>query len=104
MIHSSSRVRNNSRVRYFMSLAAVLVMVLSSFSVSSPRTFSGVVLVDAADGASLPQYLKQLREKYEAMPDQGKFVTGAVVGFGGSKLVTKSAVAVVKVAGAAFVA
>ena len=84
-------------------------MVLSSsFSASSPtRTSSrssGVVFVDAADGGSLPQYLKQLREKYEAMPDQGKFVTGAVVGFGGSKLVTKSAVAVVKVAGAAFVA
>eukprot|EP00529_Nitzschia_sp_RCC80_P041994 CAMPEP_0113456654 /NCGR_PEP_ID=MMETSP0014_2-20120614/9000_1 /TAXON_ID=2857 /ORGANISM="Nitzschia sp." /LENGTH=177 /DNA_ID=CAMNT_0000348117 /DNA_START=52 /DNA_END=588 /DNA_ORIENTATION=- /assembly_acc=CAM_ASM_000159 len=104
MIQPSLRVRSSSRVQYFMSLAAVLVMVLSSFSASSPRTSSGVVFVDAADGGSLPQYLKQLREKYEAMPDQGKFVTGAVVGYGGSKLVTKSAVTVVKVAGAAFVA
>lgn len=38
------------------------------------------------------------------MPDKGKFATGAVVGFGASRIAIKSAVGVVKVAGAAFIA
>lgn len=68
---------------------------------------SSSYLVDAKkddDKPALSQYMKQLREKYDSLPDQGKFVTGVVVGFGGSKLVTRSAVTVVKIAGAAFVA
>jgi hypothetical protein len=49
-------------------------------------------------------YMEQLRDQYEKLPDQGKFATGSVVGFGASKMVVKSAVTFVKVAGAAFVA
>ena len=47
------------------------------------------------------QYLK---EKYDELPDNGKFATGAVAGFGVSRIAIKSATGVVKIAGAAFVA
>ena len=53
-----------------------------------------------ADGG-LYDYLKQ---KYDDLPDNGKLATGAVAGFGVSRVAIKSAVTVVKVAGAAFVA
>ena len=45
-----------------------------------------------------------LRAKYDDLPEKGKFATGAAVGFGGSRVAIKSAVSVVKVAGAAFIA
>jgi hypothetical protein len=76
----------------------------SSSSSSSLSMVGGFGFVDAVDNGSSSSVLKQLREKYDDLPEQGKFVTGAVVGYGGSKLVTKSAVTVVKFAGAAFVA
>lgn len=48
--------------------------------------------------------LKYLRTKYDTLPTKGKFAAGAAVGFGTSRIVIKSAVGVVKVAGAAFIA
>lgn len=87
-----------------MSASASSRTAAGSGSGSSKNPGGTFLFVDAADGNALPQYLKQLREKYDDLPDQGKFVTGAVIGYGSSKFVTKSAVTVVKFAGAAFVA
>mmetsp|Transcript_18934 Transcript_18934/g.38901 ORF Transcript_18934/g.38901 Transcript_18934/m.38901 type:complete len:163 (+) Transcript_18934:133-621(+) len=52
----------------------------------------------------LQKWVLTAREQYDNFPDQGKFATGAVVGFTTSKLAVKSAVKFVKIAGAAFVA
>ncbi|VEU33554.1 unnamed protein product [Pseudo-nitzschia multistriata] len=52
----------------------------------------------------LEKWVSTAREQYNGLPDQGKFATGAVVGFTTSKVVVNSAVKFVKVAGAAFVA
>ena len=46
----------------------------------------------------------QAREQYEALPDHGKFASGAVIGFGTSRLAVKSVEKIVKIGGAAFVA
>jgi hypothetical protein len=54
----------------------------------------------AGDSTSVAQYL---RDKYDELPEKGKFVAGAAVGFGVSRVAVKSAVGVVKVAGAAYV-
>ena len=56
-----------------------------------------------ADGQLRGAY-DYLKEKYDDLPDNGKFATGAVAGFGVSRLAIKSATGVVKIAGAAFVA
>jgi hypothetical protein len=45
-----------------------------------------------------------LKQKYDDLSENGKLATGAIAGFGVSRVVIKSAVGVVKVAGAAFVA
>lgn len=45
-----------------------------------------------------------LKQKYDDLPENGKLATGAVAGYGVSRVAIKSAVTVVKVAGAAFVA
>ena len=50
------------------------------------------------------KWIAQAREQYQTLPDQGKFCTGAVVGFGASKIAVNSAVKFVKLAGAAFIA
>ena len=50
------------------------------------------------------KWVLRAREQYEGLTDQGKFATGAVVGFTSSKLAVNSAVKFVKIAGAAFVA
>ena len=50
------------------------------------------------------KWISQAREQYKALPDQGKFCSGAVVGFGASKIAVNSAVKFVKLAGAAFIA
>ena len=52
----------------------------------------------------LQKWAKNARNQYDKLPDQGKFATGAVVGYTTSKVVVKSAVKFVKIAGAAFVA
>ena len=45
-----------------------------------------------------------LREKYDELPEKGKFGVGAAGGFIVSRLAVKSATTVVKLAGAAYVA
>ncbi|MGK3749514.1 MAG: hypothetical protein ACI8RD_001809 [Bacillariaceae sp.] len=50
------------------------------------------------------KWISQAREQYKALPDQGRFASGAVVGFGASKIAVNSAVKFVKLAGAAFIA
>jgi N12 class adenine-specific DNA methylase len=53
---------------------------------------------------TLKKWASQAREQYDQLPEQGKFATGAIAGFGASKLVVNSAVKFVKIAGAAFIA
>ena len=62
---------------------------------------SSTTVAHADDASNVFSYL---REKYDELPENGKFATGALVGFGGSRVAIKSAVSVVKVAGAAFIA
>lgn len=52
----------------------------------------------------MQKWVVTARQQYDKLPDQGKFATGAVVGFTTSKLAVRSAVKFVKIAGAAFVA
>mmetsp|Transcript_16201 Transcript_16201/g.37538 ORF Transcript_16201/g.37538 Transcript_16201/m.37538 type:complete len:162 (+) Transcript_16201:50-535(+) len=52
----------------------------------------------------LQNLVSKARNQYDKLPDQGKFATGAVVGYTTSKVVVNSAVKFVKIAGAAFVA
>jgi hypothetical protein len=56
------------------------------------------------DRNTVKEFLGQLRAKYDALPETGKFATGAFIGFSGSRIVVNSAVGVVKIAGAAFIA
>ena len=74
--------------RHLLSFCVLVVLSLSS--------------VARADEES--NLLTYLRQKYDDLPEKGKFATGAVAGFGVSRVAIKSAVGVVKVAGAAFVA
>mmetsp|Transcript_17663 Transcript_17663/g.19127 ORF Transcript_17663/g.19127 Transcript_17663/m.19127 type:complete len:172 (-) Transcript_17663:259-774(-) len=52
----------------------------------------------------IERWISQARNQYETLPDQGKFASGAVLGFGASKVAVNSAVKFVKIAGAAFIA
>lgn len=54
--------------------------------------------------ASAQSLAAQLKEKYDELPPKGKFASGAFLGFAGSRFAVKSAVSIVKVAGAAFIA
>ena len=63
-----------------------------------------LITMASAVKADSENVLSYLREKYDDLPEKGKFATGAVVGFGASRIAIKSAVGVVKVAGAAFIA
>jgi hypothetical protein len=56
------------------------------------------------DRNTVEKFITQLRAKYDTLPETGKFATGAFIGFGGSRIVVNSAVGVVKMAGAAFIA
>ena len=76
-------------------LLSLLLLASSSYAEKSTKD---------EDKTTLKVYIAQIRDEYEKFPDKGKFVTGAVIGFGASKMVVKSAVTFVKVAGAAFVA
>jgi hypothetical protein len=57
-----------------------------------------------AEENPLSPYYDYLKQKYDDLPDNGKLATGAIAGFGVSRVAIKSAVTVVKFAGAAFVA
>ncbi|CAJ1966896.1 unnamed protein product [Cylindrotheca closterium] len=57
-----------------------------------------------AEESSFKNTYDYLKKKYDDLPENGKLATGAVAGYGVSRVAIKSAVTVVKVAGAAFVA
>ena len=61
-------------------------------------------ITSSISSASAESLVSQLKEKYDELPDKGKFATGAFAGFVGSRMAVKSAVSIVKVAGAAFIA
>lgn len=44
-----------------------------------------------------------LQEKYDSLDDKGKFAVGGVIGFFGSRMLVKSAVGAIKIAGGAFI-
>jgi hypothetical protein len=71
-----------------------------SFFILVILSLSSVAKADD-DNSGLFSYLRQ---KYDALPENGKFASGAAIGFGASRVAIKSAVGVVKVAGAAFIA
>lgn len=78
---------------------------------SAPKTLLSILLLlslllapATADDNSLKGPIDFLKQKYEELPENGKFATGAITGFGLSRIALKSAVTVVKFAGAAFVA
>jgi hypothetical protein len=56
------------------------------------------------DDLTVKKFWGYLRGKYDALPEKGKFATGAALGFGGSRLAVNSAVGVVKLGGAVFIA
>ncbi len=62
------------------------------------------VLLTTSSSAKGDDIVAYLKEKYEEMPEKGRFAAGAVAGFVGSRVAIKSAVSVIKVAGAAYVA
>lgn len=84
-------------------LKKLLLLLVGTILVFASVSSAQKTTTKDEDKAEVKVYLAHLREQYEKLPDQGKFVTGAVVGFGASKMVVKSAVTFVKVAGAAFV-
>lgn len=57
-----------------------------------------------ADDSPFKSTYDYLKQKYDELPENGKLATGAVAGYAVSRVAIKSAVTVVKVAGAAFVA
>jgi hypothetical protein len=63
-----------------------------------------LVSLTSASSAVGQTLFSQLREKYDELPEKGKFATGAFAGFVGARVTVKSAVSVVKVAGAAYIA
>lgn len=60
--------------------------------------------VNAQEESGIKKFLSGLKEKYDTLDDRAQFATGAAIGFGGARTLTKSAVGVVKICGAAFVA
>ena len=56
-----------------------------------------------AQGGDEEGPFEALRAKYESLPPKGKFCAGAAVGFVGSRLVMKSAMTALKLAGVAFI-
>lgn len=84
------------------------IATMKSFSFKSILSFCIIALLALASPARGDEdnagAFANLKKMYEDLPDQGKFVTGAVVGYAGSRFAVRSATAVVKVAGAVFVA
>eukprot|EP00428_Durinskia_dybowskii_P046548 CAMPEP_0170352310 /NCGR_PEP_ID=MMETSP0116_2-20130129/77466_1 /TAXON_ID=400756 /ORGANISM="Durinskia baltica, Strain CSIRO CS-38" /LENGTH=156 /DNA_ID=CAMNT_0010606235 /DNA_START=124 /DNA_END=594 /DNA_ORIENTATION=+ len=57
-----------------------------------------------SSSAKADNVFSYLQEKYEEMPEKGRFAAGAVAGFVGSRVAVRSAVTIIKVAGAAYIA
>ena len=66
--------------------------------------FAALLLSPTKADNPLSSPYQYLKEKYDDLPENGKFATGAIAGFGVSRVAIKSATKVVKIAGAAFVA
>ena len=82
-------------------LIPFLLLVVLTFC--SPRTVKASTLENDPTEI-LQKWLNTARDQYDNLPEQGKFATGAVVGFTTSKIAVNSAVKLVKIAGATFVA
>ena len=67
--------------------------------------FVSVILISdvAAEGVGRGM-LDSLKESYDELPDSGKFVTGAAIGFTVTRFTVNKVVSVVKLAGATFLA
>jgi hypothetical protein len=66
-------------------IVALLFVIITLWCFSST--------VKAGDGdtdSDVNKLYKQAKENYENLPDHGKFATGAVCGYGASKLVVNS--------------
>jgi hypothetical protein len=62
-----------------------------------------VFLPFVAAGSTDDNPVAFLKKKYDNLPDTGKFAVGAAVGYSGSRLVVRTAVGVIKVAGVTFI-
>lgn len=83
-------------------LLFVCIALISPNANGVTAASSGSNDVDAKE--ILEKWISVARNQYDNLPDQGKFATGAVVGFTSSKVAVNSAVRFVKIAGATFVA
>ena len=63
-----------------------------------------LVAQNMSSSARADNVFSYLKEKYEEMPEKGRFAAGAAAGFVGSRIALRSAVTVIKVAGAAYIA
>jgi len=77
-------------------------LLLVCVTLSRPSTCKAAEINDPTE--ILQQWVSAARQQYGNLPDQGKFATGAVVGYTTSKIAVRSAVRFVKIAGATFVA
>jgi hypothetical protein len=82
----------------------VVSFVSSRLALAVLATILTVKFANAKEETALKKFLSNLKEKYDILDDRAQFATGAAIGFGGARTLTKSAVGVVKVCGAAFVA
>jgi len=80
-------------------LVALLLLGVVTFCCPTTTSASENDPTDIVQG-----WISSARNQYDKLPDQGKFATGAVLGFTTSKVAVRSAVKFVKIAGAAFVA
>jgi hypothetical protein len=78
--------------------------LVSLKSLLSCYLFFLISMTSSTSSARADSLVSQLKEKYDELPAKGKFATGAFAGFVGSRMAVKSAVSIVKVAGAAFIA
>ena len=73
-------------------LAACLVLTTCIFS-------SGVKADDGMESGPLEYF----RKKYDGLSDKGRFITGATVGFVGTRIAAGSAMTAIKVGAVAFI-
>jgi hypothetical protein len=70
------------RLSIVVTLLFVIITLLCTSSVAK--------FVDDDTATTTEKWYKQAKENYESLPDHGKFATGAVCGYGASKLVVGS--------------
>jgi hypothetical protein len=67
-----------------------IIVALLSVIITLLCFSSTVKAVDGDTDSDVNKWYKQAKENYENLPDHGKFATGAVCGYGASKLVVNS--------------